>query len=322
MKTVALIALVIIAAAVAWMTGPRVAVDTGITFDEASLSDDLDAWTAEREAGVAGIRPGLARQIVWADPATRARTPLAIVYVHGFSASSGEIRPVPDRVAAALGANLYYTRLTGHGRDGAAMAEASLNDWVNDYAEAIAIGRRLGEQVVVMATSTGAALASWAATQPALSRDVAGYVLISPNYGVKASGSWMLTGPWGRQLALLVVGRERDFEPINDDHARLWTTRYPTEALLPMAALTDLARNAPLENTGTPALFIYSGADQVVRPELAAEAAARWGGGSETMIVDGSDDPSSHVIAGDALSPSTTALVAGRAEDWIRSTLR
>lgn len=320
MKTFVLILLCLVAiVAILWLVGPRVPVDNRLTFDASTLPDDLDTWLAQREASVAGIRPGVAKEIVWADPATRSKTQLAIVYIHGFSATSGEIRPVPDRLAAAFGANLFFTRLAGHGRDGPAMAEPSVNDWINDYAEAIAIGRSIGERVIVMATSTGAALASWAATQPALSDGVAGYVLVSPNYGIQGSGSWLLTGPWGGLLARLVIGPERGFEPSSEDHGRLWTARYPTEALLPMAALTELARNAPLDKAASPALFIYSSADKVVRPELSAEAARQWGAGSETMIVEGSDDPRSHVIAGDALSPSTTGLVAGRAETWIRS---
>src|SRR6202007_3384630 len=102
------------------------------------------------EAEVTDIRPGLQKEIVWADPASRARTPLAIVYVHGFSASKGEVRTLPDRAAAALHANLFYTRLTGHGEDSDAMAKGSINAWVNDYAEAIAIGRAIGDRVIVI----------------------------------------------------------------------------------------------------------------------------------------------------------------------------
>lgn len=321
MKWLLLALALLIVAAGAWLSGPRVAVDTAVTFDAATLGDDLDQWLADREARVAGIRPGLAKEIVWAYPHSRAKTPLAIVYVHGFSASKGEIRPVPDRVAAELGANLFYTRLTGHGQDGAAMGTASVNDWVNDYAEAIAVGRALGERVVVIATSTGAALATWAATQPALSDGVAGYVFVSPNYGVQAAGASLLTGPWGRQLANLVAGRERGFTPRNEAHARYWTTPYPTSATLPMAALTELAGSAPVETVGAPALFLFSDNDKVVKPELTREMAARWGAGSEMLVMEGSDDPSNHVIAGDALSPSTTGLAAGRITEWIGSRL-
>lgn len=317
-----IVAVVLVALILLFLAGPRVATDTTITFDETAIGDDPVAWLAAREADVPNLRAELAKEIVWAAPVSKGRTPLAIVYVHGFSASKAELRPVPDRVAAEIGANVFYTRLAGHGRDGPAMAEASLNDWINDYAEAMAIGRTIGDRVVVIATSTGAALATWAATQPELSRDVVGYVLVSPNYGVQAAGAWLLTMPWGRQIAEMVIGPERGFEPVNEEHARYWTTRYPTAATLPMAALTKLARQSVVERAHAPALFIFSDADAVVRPELTRDIAARWGKPHETMIVESSDDPSNHVIAGDAISPSTTTLVAGRISEWISALRR
>lgn len=319
MKRLLISTAVVLAAAGLFLAGPRVAADTTLVFDPSVIGSDPEAYLARTEATVAGIRPELAKEIVWADPATKARTPIALVYVHGFSASKGEVRPLADRVAAALGANLFYTRLTGHGQDGAAMATGSVNAWVNDYAEALAIGRAIGEQVVVIGVSTGASLASWAATQPAPIGEVSGLVMISPNHGVKAAGAEILTLPWGAQIARLVAGAERGFAPVNDLHAKFWTTRYPIEATLPMAALTKLAYHAQVERTRVPALFVLSDKDTVVRPELTREIAARWGAPHEIVTVEESGDPSNHVIAGDALSPSTTEPLAAKITDWIRS---
>ena len=79
------------------------------------------------------------------------------------------MQPLPRQSGGGgLGANLFYTRLTGHGQDGAAMAEGSVNAWINDYAEAMAIGRAIGDKVVVIGTSTGASLAIGRRAQPAL----------------------------------------------------------------------------------------------------------------------------------------------------------
>lgn len=58
-------------------------------------------------------------------------------------------------------------------------------DWIRDTAEALAVGRRLGDRVVVIATSTGGTLATNAAVNPAMSQNVVGYVLISPNFRLK-----------------------------------------------------------------------------------------------------------------------------------------
>ncbi|MCU0832613.1 MAG: lysophospholipase [Rhizobiaceae bacterium] len=318
-KILYLLITLVVAGAIAWFTGPRVPVDTSVTFDPASIGPDPAMYLATREATEPRLQQGLEKEIIWAFPASRAKTPLAIVYVHGFSASKGEVRPLPDLVAKALGANLFYTRLTGHGADGAAMAEASVNDWANDYAEAMAIGRTIGERVIVIATSTGAGLATWALTQPALSADVAGAVLISPNYGVQAAGSEILTMPFGRTLANWIVGPERGFEPINELHGRFWTAKYPTDALLPMAGLTALAAAQPVERITTPAFFIWSPTDKVIRPDLVEAMAARWGGPKQTLIVEENDDPYSHVIAGDALSPSTTQPLADAIIAWAKT---
>jgi pimeloyl-ACP methyl ester carboxylesterase len=318
-KVVTVIVLALALLVVGFLMGPRVVVDTKITFDPASIGPDPQAYLMRREAEAKDIRPGLQKEIIWADPATKRKTPLAIVYVHGFSASRGEVRPLPDKVAAALGANLFYTRLTGHGQDGAAMATASVNAWINDYAEAIAIGRVIGDKVVVISASTGAGLATWAAAQPNLSEGVAAIVAISPNYGMQAAGGSLLTLPWGAEIAELLIGKERGFEPANALNAALWTTRYPTRALLPLAAVTELSYETPVETIRIPALFIFSDGDQVVRPELTREIAGRWGGPHEMVPVQHSGDRYNHVIAGDALSPSTTDVMADRIVAWIRA---
>lgn len=309
----------VIAAGLVLLFGPRVKTDTVIRFDAKQIGADAEAWLAKSEAAVPGIHDDLHKEIVWAYPASKAKTPLAIVYVHGFSASKNETRPVPDKVAAALGANLYLTRLAGHGQDGNTLAGASVNDWVNDMAEALAIGKMIGEKVMVVGVSTGAGLATWAANDPALSKDIDGLVFISPNYGVQAGGSFLLTMPFGEQLANLIVGKERTFETYNDMHKRFWTWSYPTRALLPMAALTKLAANTPVEAIRQPVLMIYSETDTVIRPDLIKAVAARWSGKVTLTALAKNDDPSSHVIAGDALSPGTTDEVAGMIVEWVKS---
>ena len=320
-KILIVLVLVVAAATALFFAGPRVAADTTVRFDAAVIGPVPEAYLQRTEGAVAGIRPGLEKQVVWADPARKARTPFSIVYVHGFSASKQEIRPLPDRVAAALGANLFFTRLTGHGMDGPAMATGSVNSWINDYAEALAIGRAIGERVIVLGTSTGASLASWGATRPDLMKDVAALVLVSPNYGARAAGAELLTMPWGLQIAHLVAGTERSFTPLNEAHGRYWTTRYPMSAVLPMAATTDLAFGAPVEQAKIPALFVFSDADQGGRAERTRLIAARWGAPHEIVSVEASGDPSNHVIAGDALSPQTTEALSQAVGDWLRRML-
>lgn len=302
-----------------WLAFPPDRVDREIGFDKNTLPADLDGWLAERELQFSDIRPGAEKRIIWAG-AKGAKTPLAIVYVHGFSADAQEIRPVPDEVARALGGNLFFTRLAGHGRGGDAMAEPVAGDWIEDMAEAMGIGRRLGERVLVIGTSTGATLAAIAATDPDLSRDLAGTVLISANFGVQSAAAFILDLPLAPVWGPWVAGDEAGFEPINDGHGKHWTTRYPTAAFFPMAALLREARAIDWQAAKTPALFLYAPADKVIYPALIPPVAAAWGGKAElvTVEVDGDDDPFSHVIAGDILSPGQNDLVAGVITEWAR----
>jgi pimeloyl-ACP methyl ester carboxylesterase len=290
------------------------------SFSDADLPADLDAYLSEAEAQVPRLRPGAAKGIVWADPATRRRTPVAVVYVHGFSASRLELSPVVERVAERLGANLFFARLTGHGRDGAAMAEGSAAAWMNDVAEAMAIGRRVGERVILVGTSTGGTLAALAAAEPGVGAGLAGVVFVSPNFRPLDRGAWLLDLPLARLWLPLVAGRERGFQPANAAHAAGWTTRYPTVAVLAMAETVRRARGIRFEDVQVPALFVFSRADTVVDAARTETVAARWGGPATVREVrlGPADDPRGHVLAGDALSPARTDEVVDLILAWAR----
>ncbi len=302
-----------------WLLAPREPVDRIISFNSNILGDDIDAYLLNSELHFSDIRPDVHKRIVWAG-APGAQTPLSVIYIHGFSATSEEIRPVPDLVAQALGANLFYTRLAGHGRTGEAMGEATAGDWVEDMAEAMAIGRRLGGRVLVIATSTGATLAALAATDPDLSQGMAGVVLVSPNFRLRSAAGMILDAPLARWWGPIVAGDVRSFTPLNDRQAAYWTTVYPTLALFPMAALMRAARAADYGTARMPALFLYSDADQVIDPAAIAPVRDAWGGGvtSVMRVMGPGDDPASHVIAGDAMSPGQTAQTAEIILTWAR----
>lgn len=316
----AAIALLAVTVAAGLALGPREPVDRQLSFDAAALPEDLDAWLAAREAAVPDLRPAARKRIVWAgDPGTR--TPLSVVYLHGFSASAEEIRPVPDRVAEALGANLFFARLTGHGRDGAAMAEARAGDWIEDTAEAVAIGRRIGGEVVLMGTSTGGTLATLAALDPALSERLAGIVLVSPNFRIGEPGAALLALPWARRWLPGVVGAERGFAPENPDHAAHWTTSYPSVSVLPVAALVAHVRGLDPGRAAVPALFLYSEHDAVVAPSATVRMAEAWGAPAalRPVVPAPGDAPDGHVIAGDILAPGSTGRVVRLVVGWARA---
>ena len=300
-----------------WALGPR---PTFVeSWEEPELPEDLNAWVVEREADVPGLREGDGRDIVWADSTVQGRTELSIVYLHGFSADRHEMDPVITRLGEALGANVFFTRLQGHGRDAAAMGEATVEGWLADAAEAFAVGGRLGERVVVIGTSTGGTLATWIAARPEAQDRLAAMILVSPNYQPRDRNSRIFLQPWGEQIARLVVGSERCWKPLNDDQGRHWTTCYPIEAITPMMALVERVRTMDLSGVTTPTLLVYSPEDQVVDArETVVRTATMTSATIRSVDVPSATDPSSHVLAGDIVSPESNEQVLRLMADFLR----
>lgn len=287
---------------------------------ENAMGDDPEAYLARREACWPDVKPGLQKKILWANRTSKAVTPYSIIYIHGFSASAGEVRPLPDLIAEALSANVFFTRLQGHARTSPdAIGEATLDGWLEDTAEALAIGRRIGRKIIMISCSTGGTLATWALAQKALAPDVAVAVFLSPNYGIRAFGADLLQSRWGRLLARLVIGKRAGFVPENEAHAKIWTISYPIEALFTLAQTLKLVDRVRVEDIRTPAFFLYSSHDQVVRSERTRAVAARWGGPHAEVDLGDIGTGSNHVLAGDVLSPQMTAPLAAKIVDWLKA---
>ncbi len=285
---------------------------------------DADAFLAAREAQFPDIRPGEQARIVWIGSPGQ-RSDLVVVYVHGFSAGPEELRPVPDHVARALGANLIFARLPGHGRSDSAMGEPRAGDWVDDTAQMLHLARQIGDRILVVGTSTGGTLATYAMTEPDMAEHLAGVVLISPNFAVNAAGARLLEAPFARLWVPWVLGQWRSFEPLNPGHARHWTTRYPTTALVTLGATMRATRQRTQTTAFTqspiPVLVLYSDTDEVVSAAATEDVMGRFEGAisiRNLTLPDTGADPRGHLIAGDILSPAMTGPVTDIIVDWAR----
>ena len=293
-------------------------VDTRYTLRPVDLPQDLDRYLREKEAGIPGITPGAEKVIMWAGK-PGSRTPFSIIYLHGFTATRQEVAPVYDEVAHTIGANIFYTRLTGHGMTGDALAAATLDDWINDTWEAYRIGERIGDRVIVAATSNGAPLALWLAAQKAPRVDA--LVLASANVKPADPGAELLLWPWPVRSIILsaVIGPVRTVPARNDLDARYWTKRYPSKALVTMMATVKLGRKVRLEGITVPSLWIYSNRDDVVSiPEL-KKYYARIGSARKRLVE--IPNAAGHVLAGAIMSPATTREMASLVSSFLRETV-
>ena len=130
--------------------------------------------------------------------------------------------PVPDLVAKHFNCNIYYARLTGNGRSADAVALGTVNRWVNDASEAMAIARRIGHKTILIGCSTGASLGWWTAMQKDFSDQTAALIFFSPNFGTADPRGTLLTIRWGKILAEAIIGKNRKSEPVSEAHEKYW----------------------------------------------------------------------------------------------------
>ena len=285
------------------------------------IAGDVSEWLARAEAEVAAGTPiigGAEKRIRWYGDNAGLRSDYVVVYLHGFSATRQEIAPVAEMVADGLEANLFETRLSGHGLEDGALDGARAEDWLVDGVESLAVGRLLGERVVLIGTSTGATLAL-ALSDHELFSHVETLVMVSPNFAPKDDTAGLLTSPGGPQLARLMLGETRSWSPANELQDRYWSTSYPTYALVEMMRLVDYARAKIPADLSANVLTFYSPNDQVVNTDLIVESLPHIRSPRlETIVLEDSGDPSNHVLAGDILAPQNSAKVAASVIEFVK----
>ena len=278
--------------------------------------NDVEKQIKFDESSVPNLRSNIEKKIIWAEKSSQ-RTPLSIVFIHGFSATHVEMSPVIEKVAKALGANVFLTRLSGHGQDGDALSNATFDDWISDTAEAINIGEVIGNEVILIGSSTGCSLIHSIIEKQTKVRSI---IYVSPNFGPSSYKGHFLRLPGAKWFIPLILGREHSFTPKNSEHERCWTTRYPTKALFPVKDSVVAASLANHSKIKLPILFWFSDYDKVVSPKATRRIISKMGNNVEIFnpILSLKDDPSKHGVLGDILSPTKTNQGVNKILEWIR----
>ena len=259
--------------------------------------------------------PGTEKRLLWHDE--EQQTEWSVVALHGFSASRQESAPLAERVANKLGANLFEARFSGHGLQQNALVDISAEQWLDDVADALTVGRLIGKKIVVIAVSNGATLSLAMLDHPSM-QFVDSLVLVSPNFGPVDPKSMWMTKPGGPLLLRLLAGTTRTWEAQNESQALYWTTTYPTAALIEVIRAVDRA----LEKIGTviapPMQIFYSPDDKVVSlPAMQTAFETIQSPQLEIIPIMEALPPSAHVIVGDIMAPANTLPMADQIEEFI-----
>lgn len=198
--------------------------------------EGLDDYIEDKESETSDIKPGNQAEIVWAD-STKSKTEFSVVYLHGFSASREEGAPLHTDFAKRYGANLYLPRLYDHGRDTEDTFKGLLpEDLINSAKEAIAIGKLLGDKVILMTCSTGSTLG---AILSPYDDAIHSMYMYSPNIDVYDTNSNIVLGPWGRQLLNLVMGGEYNRIDYDNTAKKYWSEVYHNDGIIALKYLIN-----------------------------------------------------------------------------------
>jgi pimeloyl-ACP methyl ester carboxylesterase len=215
----------------------------------------LEGYVNEKESSHK-IKPDNEARIIWAD-SSKKKTEYAVIYLHGFTASQKEGDPVHRRFAQAFGCNLYLARLADHGVDTTeTLLYFTADRFWETTKEALAIGKQLGEKVIIMSTSTGGTTALMlAAYYP---DDVYGLINMSPNAGLKNPASFLLNNPWGLQIARMVFGGDYRVTTGTPGSEQFWNRKHRVEALTQLEELLEESMTKEtFEQIKQPVLSLY-----------------------------------------------------------------
>ena len=259
-KFLLILASVFVVLVIAYFAGPK--------FPQPKLSANLPSvqvqtaefgnYIKQKEAGKK-IKPDNESRVIWANDSLKNKTAYCLLYLHGFSASWYEGNPVHIDFARRYGMNLYIPRLASHGIDTTeALIDMTPDRLWESAKEALVAAQALGDKVILMGTSTGGTLMlQLAADFPNL---ISGLILYSPNVAINNGAAFLLSKPWGLQIARSVYhGKYRVTNPdFASTDCKYWNCKYRLEAVVYLQQLVEATmKKATFEKVNQPVFLGY-----------------------------------------------------------------
>lgn len=240
---------------------------------ENPLPARFDDFYAQRLAQSAALhaRPGNEERLVRYAPG---KTPLAILYIHGYGASRAEGEFILDKISSQLKANTYYLRLPGHGTNKEDHKNASPKDHLDTVITALRMMDRLGEKTIVVGTSMGGLLATYLAAH--YPEKMAGVVLVSPFYNFPGAVPRLVNHyPIFRLFVALNPVRvsSHPVPPQEDNWTKYWyREQYFISGKQLIGLARMIARDEVFEKVSVPVLLLYYYKDEMHQDDTASVA--------------------------------------------------
>lgn len=270
-----------------------------------------EAYIKNSEGKIKTIKQDCEKKIIWANK-NKDKTKFSLVYVPGFSATRKEIFPVMETLAKDLGFNLFLSRFPFHGENNPeAYKNLTAQDLFDTAVEAYEIGKELGDEVIMIGTSTGAVMI---AQLSLWQKEIKAMVLISPAFKIMPWATEILASPLGSLVNKLANDEYRTWEPKNPEVKKYWDTKYHRDAIPELMKAIYYVDSHDFVQIKNPTLMIYTKEDKIISLKEVGKKFEEIGSPRKKLILMPSP---SHVLAGEFTSPQTTQLVIGEIKEWL-----
>ena len=137
------------------ITLPYIFNKVNIAFPNIDISGDVQEYLDMRENKFPELHKDAKKKIIWRDKDKKNKSEYSLVFLHGGFATGRQQEETLVKIADKLNANLFISRLAGHGSGYLSTKELKAEDYLYDIAESVKIGKIIGEKVILMGFSAG-----------------------------------------------------------------------------------------------------------------------------------------------------------------------
>ena len=289
--------------------------DKEVKIPKVYIENDVEEYLRLEEAKINNVAPNAKKKIIWNDIDVKEKTEYAFVFIHGVLATGYQHELSVRKIANSLNANLFITRLSGHGVPYEGTKLMKTENLLRDAVEAIEVGSKIGHKVIVMGFSLGGALMSIVASDEISSEKLDYLILLAPAHSKMTSTYFMLS-----LISFLTGGIEADyaeFYGLDSEWNQYWSTKVDREELLELWKIPNLSDQIGFSNSEVPLLLFYNKYDEVVLEEGIKKNYKKWTGPKKIYDLNTTEEgPPNHNLIG-IFNPNLDDIFIREINKWI-----
>ena len=287
------------------------------------VPEDIDGYLKQKESEVSDIYPYAEKTVFW-NNSKKNKTKYSIVFIHGFTTTGYQSKEFLNKLSSEIGANLFMTRLSGHGVPYEGTNQMQIDKIMYDVAEAIIIGERIGENVILIGHSLGGALSMLAANDELLSKKIDTLVLFAPgNSGISpfAFMNTLISSLVDRtgSLCWLIDCDPRSFMDLPEDEKweNYFATDFDTNVFYQIARIPFATDSISYDAISTSALVFYDENDRLVNAGKLKSNFEKWAAKNKVVSIETLETDRGRHMFPSIANPHLDQLFLNEIKNWL-----